>query len=94
MGINLAIWFSVGMASGLLVYLFFDREKKYLLGTLLSGVVGAFVGGITYFAIKIGAIAVSLSSASVLWSIIGSLGLLGLITILVKSENQKIISKN
>jgi len=88
MVINILSWIIVGLMSGFLVYLLFDRDKRYFLGTLLSGVVGAFVGGIAYLAIRIGSTANYITPGSVFWATVGSLLLLGLITVLVKSEDQ------
>lgn len=87
MGINLIIWIMIGLGAGFMVYMVFDRDKKYLVGTLLSGIVGAFVGGMAYFAIRIGSLAVDLQPVGIFWAIVGALGLLSLITILVKSED-------
>lgn len=87
MVINLIIWLAVGLMAGLAAHLSFDRDNKYVVGTLLSGAVGAFVGGITFFAVSIGSLANALEPVSIFWALIGALVLLGFVMILVKSED-------
>lgn len=85
---NILAWVGVGIASGFLVYFLFPGQRKYLLGTISAGIVGAFVGGIIYSAFKIGSISVSFDPVSSAVAIIGAVLLLYLIRLLVRNEEE------
>lgn len=88
MGTNLGLWIVIGVVAGLLVYLLFDRNKKYFVGTVFSGIAGSFVGGMVYVALKIGKTAVSIEPLGLISAIFGALILLILVTVLIKGEEK------
>jgi uncharacterized membrane protein YeaQ/YmgE (transglycosylase-associated protein family) len=95
MFVNILIWTALGVSAGLAVYFLFPTQRKYLTGTVMAGVVGAFVGGIVYSAFEIGSIAVSLDLAASIGALFGAAGLIYLIHLLVKSEeSQKTLSSH
>jgi uncharacterized membrane protein YeaQ/YmgE (transglycosylase-associated protein family) len=85
---NILIWTILGVAAGFLVFLLFPYQRKYFLGTLMAGVVGALVGGIVYSAFEIGSIASSIDTAATIGSVIGAALLIYFIRLLVKSEEE------
>jgi uncharacterized membrane protein YeaQ/YmgE (transglycosylase-associated protein family) len=84
---NIIIWLVIGFGAGLFVNLFFENYKKYFTGTILAGIVGAFVGGVVYSALRIGTVAKNIDIASFLTAFLGAGVLLLFINILLKSEN-------
>lgn len=83
---NVLTWILIGVFAGLGVYLLFPGERKKLTQTTFAGISGAFFGGVVFSAIKIGRIAAMLDPFSIVAAMIGSLVLLGIISILMTSD--------
>lgn len=91
---NILVWTALGIIAGFLVYLIFPGQRRYLAGTVSAGIVGAFVGGIVYSALKIGSIAYELDPLASLVAVFGSVFLIYLIRLLIKTEDKKNIVEN
>lgn len=63
-------WILIGVLAGFFVAFVFPDSKKYLIGTISFGVIGAMVGGIVYSAFRIGSLAYSLNPASLLLTVL------------------------
>lgn len=86
---NILSWVGIGILAGLLVHFVFPLDDgKYLAGTIFSGIVGAFVGGILYSAFEIGQIALSFDVLSTTAAILGAGILIYFIRLLIKSEEE------
>jgi uncharacterized membrane protein YeaQ/YmgE (transglycosylase-associated protein family) len=87
MFVNIITWIVIGVLAGFVISIVLPAKNKYLAGTISAGIVGAFVGGIIYSALKIGNIALTLDPKAAGLSVIGSLVLIYLVKLLVRSEN-------
>lgn len=88
MFVNILSWVVIGILAGLLVHLLFPLDNRYLVGTISSGIVGAFVGGILYSAFRIGELAFSFDAISLGAAILGAGLLIYFIRLLIRSEEE------
>lgn len=86
---SIVVWTVLGIIAGFLVYLFFPGKRRYFAGTISAGIVGAFVGGVVYSALKIGSIAAYIDPVASLAAVFGAGALIFLIQLLVKSEERE-----
>lgn len=85
--INVLTWIGLGIVAGFLVYVIVPGQRKFLAGTISAGIVGAFVGGIIYSALKIGSIAATLDPWAAGLAVLGAAVMIYLIYTLVQGES-------
>lgn len=84
---NILTWLIIGLAAGLIVNLFFKKQREYFAGTIFAGVVGGFVGGLVYSALKLGKLASKVDPISSITALFGAIFLLYLINTLISGED-------
>lgn len=67
---TIMVWILLGILAGTIVALIFPNSKKYIVGTVSFGIIGAIVGGIFYSAFQVGSAAYSLGPSSVILVIV------------------------
>lgn len=86
---NVISWIIIGLTAGLLVNSFQPFRKRYTVGTIGAGIIGAFLGGVLYSGLKIGSVSSNLDFWALVVAIVGAGLLMIFIAILVKNEGQE-----
>jgi len=88
MFVNILSWVGIGILAGLFVHLLFPLDNRYLAGTVSSGIVGAFVGGILYSAFEIGRVTFAFDAFATVAAVLGAGLLIFFIRALIRSEEE------
>ncbi len=83
-------WIIIGLLAGLFVNYIFKKQKKYFIGTILAAIVGSFVSGLVYSALKFGELLNFIDQTSLIVALFGSIFILYIINSLIYGEDKEI----